>query len=156
MSNYNQLIRLTKISKLSKLVRMTRLARLLKIVKNQKKLVSQVSEKLSLNAGWDRLILLTTFFFFFLHLSSCIFLVITQLEDSRTLFFTPYLPLSDYELYVLSTYFIMTTITTVGYGDVKAETAVERVYAMLVMAVGVSFFTLLSGALASIMTAHDN
>jgi len=57
---------------------------------------------------------------------------------------------------VLSTYFIMTTITTVGYGDVKAETAVERVYAMLVMAVGVSFFTLLSGALASIMTAHDN
>jgi len=90
MTNYNQLIRLTKISKLTKLVRMTRLARLLKLVKNQKKLVTQLSEKLSLNAGWDRLILLTTFFFFFLHFSSCIFLVIAQLEDSRKLFFTPY------------------------------------------------------------------
>jgi hyperpolarization activated cyclic nucleotide-gated potassium channel 2 len=50
----------------------------------------------------------------------------------------------------------MTTITTVGYGDVKAETAIERVFVMFVMVVGVSFFTLLSGALASIMTAHDN
>ena len=52
-----------------------------------------MSEKLSLNSGSDRLIMLTAFFFFFLHLSGCMFLVIAQLEDSRTLFFTPYLPL---------------------------------------------------------------
>jgi len=135
---------------------MTRLARLVKIVNKQKKLINRMSEKFSLNTGWDRLIMLTTFFFFFLHFSSCIFLVITQFEDSRTLFFTPYLPLSDYELYVLSTYFIMMTITTVGYGDVKAETPIERVFAMVIMIVGISFFTLLSGALASILTAHDN
>jgi hypothetical protein len=50
----------------------------------------------------------------------------------------------------------MTTITTVGYGDVSAETAIERIFVMFVMVVGVSFFTLLSGALASIMTAYDS
>jgi hypothetical protein len=50
----------------------------------------------------------------------------------------------------------MTTIATVGYGDVCAETAIERIFVMFVMVVGVTFFTLLSGALASIMTAYDS
>jgi hypothetical protein len=115
-----------------------------------------MAEKLHLSSGHDRLIMLTVFFFFFLHLSGCLFVVIAQLEDSRTLYFTPFLPLEDYELYILSTYFIMTTIATVGYGDVCAETAIERIFVMFVMVVGVTFFTLLSGALASIMTAYDS
>lgn len=50
----------------------------------------------------------------------------------------------------------MTTITTVGYGDVGPKTTVERIYVMFLMIVGVTFFTLLSGALAAIMTAYDS
>jgi voltage-gated potassium channel len=50
----------------------------------------------------------------------------------------------------------MTTIATVGYGDIYPYTAMERIFVMFVMVVGVTFFTLLSGALASIMTAYDS
>ena len=50
----------------------------------------------------------------------------------------------------------MTTIATVGYGDCYPYTAMERIFVMFVMVVGVTFFTLLSGALASIMTAYDS
>jgi len=49
----------------------------------------------------------------------------------------------------------MTTIATVGYGDTTPTTAAEQIYAMFIMVAGVTFFTLLSGALASIMTTHD-
>ena len=76
-ANYNQLFRFTKIGKLYKLVRMTRLAKLLRLLKKKKYLVSKMSEKLQLSSGHDRLIMLTIFFFFFLHLSGCMFVVIT-------------------------------------------------------------------------------
>ena len=96
------------------------------------------------------------FFFFFLHISACLFVLLSELEDARILFFTPKLPLLDYEIYILSIYFVMTTIATVGYGDLYPTTTVERIYVMMLMMVGVLFFTMLSGALASILTAYDS
>jgi len=57
---------------------------------------------------------------------------------------------------VLSVYFILFTITTIGFGDVAPQTSVERLYVILIMIVGVTFFTVLTGALASIMTTYDN
>jgi len=56
---------------------------------------------------------------------------------------------------VLSVYFILFTITTIGFGDVAPQTSVERLYVILIMIVGVTFFTVLTGALASIMTTYD-
>ena len=154
-ANYNQLFQLTKIGKLYKLVRMFRLAKLLKLLKKKRNFVSKMSEKLHLTNGQDRLIILTIFCFFFLHLAGCMYVLLSDLEDTRTRYYTKFLPLEDHELYIISTYFIMTTIATVGYGDTTPTTAVEQIFAMFVMIVGVTFFTLLSGALASIMTTYD-
>lgn len=78
------------------------------------------------------------------------------MEDSRILFYSSRLPLLNFELYILSVYFVLTTIATVGYGDVGPTTTIERIYVIFLMIIGVLFFTMLSGALASILTAYDN
>jgi hypothetical protein len=61
----------------------------------------------------------------------------------------------DLDLYILSFYFIVTTVTTVGYGDYSPDNRYERVFCMFLMIIGVSSFTFVSGALSSIMSNYD-
>jgi voltage-gated potassium channel len=45
-------------------------------------------------------------------------------------------------------YWAVTTMATVGYGDLSPHTVVGRVDAMVLMVVGISFFALITGAIA--------
>ena len=45
-------------------------------------------------------------------------------------------------------YWAVTTMTTVGYGDIKPETAGGKVIAVAVMLVGIGFLTLIIGAIS--------
>jgi len=54
-------------------------------------------------------------------------------------------------LYLTSIYFTVTTITTVGYGDISGNTKVEKVFCILIMVIGVIAFSFASGTLASII-----
>lgn len=55
-------------------------------------------------------------------------------------------------LYCLSFYWTITTITTVGYGDIEGTNDIERLFCSIIMIVGVILFSLANGALASIIT----
>ena len=59
------------------------------------------------------------------------------------------------ELYFTSYYFTVTTITTVGYGDVYATETSERIFCIFLMILGVFAFSFASGAFASILTSFD-
>ena len=52
-------------------------------------------------------------------------------------------------------YFVLTTVSTVGFGDITPGTMWERVFCILIMFVGVSAFTFVSGALSSIISNYD-
>jgi len=49
----------------------------------------------------------------------------------------------------------MTTVATVGYGDIFAVNTFEYAFAIILMIIGVSAFTFVSGALSSILSSYD-
>jgi hypothetical protein len=51
------------------------------------------------------------------------------------------------ELYTTAFYFTVTTITTVGYGDISGTNTTERVICIFLMIIGVLFFSFSSGSL---------
>lgn len=53
--------------------------------------------------------------------------------------------------YLTSSYYTVTTITTVGYGDIAGVTTVEKVFCIFIMLIGVIAFSFFSGSLASII-----
>lgn len=59
--------------------------------------------------------------------------------------------MSDGELYMTSFYFTITTIVTVGYGDITAVSVIEKVVAVFLMITGVIAFSFATGTLASII-----
>jgi hypothetical protein len=57
---------------------------------------------------------------------------------------------------VQALYFSVTTMTTVGYGDMSGNTENEHIFCMLLMVIGVIVFTYVSGALSSILGSMDD
>jgi voltage-gated potassium channel len=50
-------------------------------------------------------------------------------------------------LYTSSFYFVITTFTSVGYGDIKGNTNQEYLFQLLVELIGMGFFGYLTGSL---------
>ena len=59
-----------------------------------------------------------------------------------------------YTIFFNATYFILTTITTVGYGDITGTTTSEYAFSMCVEFVGLTFFSFLTGTI-SVMFSGD-
>jgi hypothetical protein len=58
---------------------------------------------------------------------------------------------SELELYVSSMYFTVTTVLTVGYGDITAVSMTEKCFCVLMMLVGVFSFSFSTGTLSAII-----
>ena len=60
------------------------------------------------------------------------------------------------ELYITACYFTVTTITTVGYGDISATESGERILGIVTMLFGVIAFSFATGTLSSIISNSDS
>lgn len=119
--------------------------------------MSQFTQHLRINQGKERLLFFSIFFVFFFHITACMFIFIGTLDgDMSSWMWDPYYYMMDAgQLYIMSLYFIVTTTSTVGYGDLSASTTLERIYCIVIMLAGVTAFTFISGALSSILSNHD-
>ena len=63
--------------------------------------------------------------------------------------------MDDLSLYITSFYFTVTTIMTVGYGDITAKSLAEKLLCILLMLIGVIAVSFSTGAISSIISNQD-
>ena len=80
-------------------------------------------------------------------------------EEGRDGWFTPEIRdkavVDRTSVYFQAFYFIVTTMTTVGYGDMYATTVKEQFFCVYLMLFGVFYFSMISGSLTSILSSLD-
>jgi len=59
-------------------------------------------------------------------------------------------------MYISSFYFIVQTMTTVGYGDFTGGSLNEKVFCIALMVGGVFIFSTFTGSIAAILAQMDN
>jgi len=157
-SNYNSLARIDRIPKLYKLIKMSRLVRMLKIVKDRNKLVKYLNEVLKIGIGFERLLFFLLIFLVLCHVVSCIWIMTANFADMNPdtwVIRGGYERYSNFELYITAFYFTITTITTVGFGDISGGTTAERILCIVLMIIGVVSFSFATGSLSSLLSNLD-
>lgn len=56
---------------------------------------------------------------------------------------------------IISCYYALTTLSTVGYGDFYPISNNERIFAVVIMLVGVMFFSYIMGNFIEIISSYD-
>ena len=98
------------------------------------------------------------FFALFFHISACMFIFFSTLDYDMNswMWDSTFNEMEPTDLYIMSFYFIVTTTSTVGYGDLSASTLIERIFCILVMLAGVTAFTFISGSVSSVLSNYDS
>jgi hypothetical protein len=136
-----------------------KIMRLVKIIKVNNKLVRNLSDLLKIGVGTERLLLLVLSFVALQHVTACMWIFVGNLDElskNNWIFYYGYEDYSQVDLYITSFYFTVTTLVTVGYGDITAKNQAERVLSMFLMLIGVVTFSFTTGSLSSVITCYDS
>ena len=159
LTSFNNLIKFTKISKFYRVLKVARLTRVLKLFKGNSKLFRNLQSAFK-GEGWGRLLFAGFMFLLLCHIASCSWIIIANYElsvfNDCWLSQPAYKNLEGYDLYVASVYYTITTITTVGYGDIRAYSSLECIACIVLEITGVLGFSYILGAIAQIIKNADS
>lgn len=131
------------------------MTRILKFMKNKTKLAEYLREALKISNGLERVLLFFFGFFLICHIIGCLWAIGAQMDESGEPNWMD--NMGEHESkYLTAFYFTVTTITTVGYGDISGGTDTEKVFCIFIQVIGVIGSSVASGTLASIMTSYDS
>ena len=156
-SQYKSFLRLGRLPRLYRLLRLTRIFKFVKHYRNH-----QTMEKLlEVVCGKGSVIRLAAFFFMVticVHLMACLWYFVARLEGLGPNTWVVERGLRDSsttDLYIASLFWTITTLSTVGYGDIVPATSVERILAITWMLFGVCFFSFTIGSLSTMLNSID-
>ena len=146
--NHYQITRLsiTYAFKANSPIRMIRLFYVLKLLSDYylkiEKNISNLFIKIKLPEAFGMLVLFLTRFFFFIHITSCFWIYFIYLNENNWLNKYGLVDTDFIDIYISAIYFILSTIFTVGYGDIKSVTFYERLFNAFLMLFGIFLYSL--------------
>eukprot|EP00903_Cladosiphon_okamuranus_P007630 g7399.t1 len=140
-------------NKVTRLARMPQTMRLIRSIKLLSEEAEKTNRKNILLATYN-LVKVCLYILLVMHWVACGWHLLADLEDADLSWIVKDgledAPASN--LYVTSVYWTVTTLSTVGYGDIFASTIAERTYCILVMLTGATMYALAIGAVSHIIT----
>lgn len=115
-----------------------------------------MSNLLKFNMGVERILWLIIVFIIMIHLVACTWAFIGkfyEIDDSENwIQQSGYMDSNNSDLYIISVYWAVTTLTTVGYGDITAYNSTEEWVSCLVMVLGILIYSYMIGSFTNIIT----
>lgn len=157
--NYSGLLRISRVSKLYKLAKLVRFVRMIKLVNKNNKIMKYVSSLFKVHIALERLIWFLITFLLLVHILACLWVFIGKFNildsDKNWIYQKKMQDLDDWSIYLAAVYWATTTLTTVGYGDIKAFNKYERIFSCLSMMIGIFLYSYIIGSLTNLLSNLD-
>lgn len=157
-SGYNNMAKLARLPRIYKLVKLAKLFRIMKVIKNRNRIMVYVNSIFRIGLSLERLLWFALSLILMLHLFCCLWIFIGKLNDpdySNWIMGKGYMDLQPFELYLVGLYFSVTTLATVGYGDITPSNNTERIVCSVMMLVGIFVYSITIGSLTNILINLD-
>ena len=155
------MIRIARLGKLYRFLKIFRLLRITRLFQQQKKFANLMQMKSSV----ERLLVMFTTFVMASHILSCLWLFFAQLvsDDETKMYKDSWAEkyMNDEKtnsfssMYCISLYWVITTLSTVGYGDISASSPIEQIFSIGMMVAGTVWFAYINGILFSLIQNID-
>ena len=121
-------------------------------IRKKNQFVTQIVEKCSDYSILDEFMELfskISFVIAGLHLLSCIYIFIGRHVYPGWIFKNEFQNYSSLNLYMISLYYMITTMTTVGYGEIQSDSFIEIVFRIILLAVGIICYSWLISSISN-------
>ena len=111
------------------------------------------------NYHLEKLFLFFTYFlicFLFIHLFICLHIFFSLQNYPNWISNINIINKNFFEKYITSFYFLMTTMTTVGYGDIVCISFVERIFHIILLAIGTILYTFLVSKIGNYLREQNH
>lgn len=153
------LVRFVRIGRITKMLKLMKLMRLMKLQKQTSfSLLTWIQDSFHISPDFRWFFRFICYFTMTTHIVACAWIIAGHMDPNREDSWIAQAPYTDFdrrELYLTSFYFTVTTITTVGYGDMSASTFTEQILCIFIMLAGVIAFSLASGALTNYISTQE-
>jgi hypothetical protein len=112
-------------------------------------------KKINLSGTFSRLLKFVTYFYIVSHLLACMWIYLGRVDYPNWMFFLDMQDFDEIEIYISGFYFILSTIFTIGYGDIVSKNAYERVFNILLLMVGILIYSYAVSSLSNIIQFVD-
>ncbi|MBI9101108.1 MAG: ion transporter [Spirochaetales bacterium] len=131
---------------LNRILRFTRLFRLVKLFSSSStKTLKRIRELPFINPSIMRLLLMVFLLLIAGHLIACGWMFISGNPDN----------LDSNSRYIEAYYWTLTTLTTIGYGDISPKTNTLRIYVMFIQLIGAGMYGFIIGNIANLISNID-
>ncbi|OMJ67731.1 hypothetical protein SteCoe_35024 [Stentor coeruleus] len=143
-----------------KMYMIARLFRLFKLISNIKLcgLLKKLRDYLSITHNTMKLIRTLIKILVSVHIMACFWVIATKISDNKidtwTIRYNPKAGGQE-NIYLLALYYSMTTLATVGYGDITPKTSIELILTIIWMFIAVYFLSFNISSLNSIISESD-
>lgn len=156
LDKYGKFVRFLRLPRIYNLIRLSRIQKALKQVQLHE-LLESVSDFFKLRHTELKLLKACSIVILAIHIIACFWYYTAKIDG-----FSPdtwvvrsgYIDKSIGEKYLISVYWALTTLSTVGYGDISARTVPEIIITIIWMIFGIWFFSFVVGSLTSMLSSE--
>ena len=153
----NSLYRIIKVPRFYRILRISKLFKILS--QSNYSLLERIKDTINLKHSSVKLLFSASLIIICIHISACMWYYIAKIYDCDSttwVYNLQYIGYPSGSLYLTCLYWAITTMATVGYGDIHAFNSIERIYCIIWMSIGIFFISFSIGGLASILNTTES
>jgi hyperpolarization activated cyclic nucleotide-gated potassium channel 1 len=158
--DYGNLLRFAKFTRVTRAIKLLKLVRMIQLLQSRKRAMRYMNSIFKITIELERIITFLFGFILLIHILACSWAFIGIYKylsnDNNWITQSGFIDYKDHEIYIAGIYWAITTLTSVGYGDIHPYNSSEKIFTCFVVILGIFVYSYMVGSLTNLVSNLDS